>query len=152
MDLHPFPPAPPGCVLISVRGVSLSRALEYAPDCAEPRVVVNDMDEVILPVASSFRVHLYRQAWSGRWFHATAQVSMSRKDDALLGEAAAFAEGIGFTPLWFNDRYRYCAERGDARLYAEIGLGGVTLRLHAPGFAERLDLRARFKSALGLQG
>lgn len=146
------PPVPAGCVLISVRGVSLSRALDYSEGGTEPHVVMNDMDEIIQYQASSFRIHLYRQAWFGRWFHPPGAVSMSQKGLRLLCEAPPFSEGLGFAPRWFNDRYRYCAERGAARLYMQTSFGRVTLRLCSPDRAELIELQTRFKRTFDLQG
>ncbi|WP_437736873.1 hypothetical protein [Sorangium sp. So ce1335] len=148
-----LPSAPPDCVLISIRGVSMSRALHFASPDGPPCVVINDTDTIIMNIASTFKHHLYRQAWVHRWFQGLASVVMSRADYRLVADARPLAESLGFSTQWFSDAFHYyCGERGAARVYCFRGMDRVTLSLLSPDPGELLDLKTHFKEKLQLTG
>jgi hypothetical protein len=142
------PAAPRGCVLISNRGLSFSRALHYHAAGTEPRVVTNDDGHITETVARSFGVYLYREAWQRRWLRGDAARFGGLRSGALP-DVARVAEALGFESQWFSDEYRYCAERVAARIVgypAHDGTVSVTVIADAP--AEQASLAAILVQAL----
>ena len=135
-DERPYKPE--NATLLSIQSLSLGRCLIHDGG-AEPRVAINDFDEVVRVLASSFKIYLYQHTWLLRWF---AGVSTARSSVATRDELLQAALTLNVDKLWFSDEYAFCAENNDIRIriYTSDDQACMDLRAATKELGERIFL------------
>ncbi len=135
---------PPNAFRFSNEGVSLGRSFLFQEGISEPCIVVNDLDEVGEVLAENFTIFLFRQAWlkaQVRKLDQLAYVVLHRKGSDLTEDVRRVALERDFEPLWFCDRWSFCAEKDQISLSTKLQKGSISVFFIGP--KERIEEESR---------
>ncbi|NJK31666.1 MAG: hypothetical protein HC927_04195 [Deltaproteobacteria bacterium] len=141
---------PENCVLIGIRALGFARCLWYDKVGSEPKVAINDGDDITEIIADSFGTFLYRETWKHR-FYGKGTIYLHRSKDETLDGIATVVEGMGFERTFFSDEFFYTAEHGGVKLLSRIESDRSRVSLAGDDEWQLAKTAEKLRKALGMQ-